>query len=546
MVLWVLSNGRIKVMHILMVAAENGALPGGKVGGLGDVIRDVPLALARLGHSVSVITPGYGKLADTPSANLITEVDVLFCGRREPVTLFSVSVQNSHPQVRHWVLEHWLFAAGGVGAVYSNDHYGPFATDAHKFALFSAAVGQLINSRIIDGIDILHCHDWHSAPLLILRQYSKHYLLLRSLHAVFSIHNLAIQGVRPMQGDDSSLLSWFPDLVIDSDNGIQDPRDSHLVNLMRAGINLADRVHTVSPTYAKEILQASNPEQGFIGGEGLEYDLGEVNKQGRLFGILNGCDYNAAKSDTPSRAEVLKLIDSALQQWSHNKGGAFRNYYFALRRLQQWQRRRTDSTPVLASVARVTAQKFKLLTTESDGTTVLESLLQKLQPGLLIILGNGDADYENFFTDVMASNENFLYLSGYSDALSAALYSFADLYLMPSLFEPCGISQMLAMREGTPCLVHGVGGLKDTVVNGKNGFAFSGTNLAVQGENLLSALETVLTMFKSDPITWQALCQQAAEERFSWDKSVTAYCKCLYDTNRSTADRWAGSSGLLK
>ena len=105
-----------------MVAAENGALPGGKVGGLGDVIRDVPQALAHQGHAVSVITPGYGILADNAAAQLIADVDVLFCGRREQVSLFAVSAANSHSKVTHWVLEHWLFAAGGVGAVYSNDH----------------------------------------------------------------------------------------------------------------------------------------------------------------------------------------------------------------------------------------------------------------------------------------------------------------------------------------------------------------------------------------------------------------------------------------
>ena len=527
-------------MHVLMVAAENGALAGGKVGGLGDVIRDAPNALASKGHQVSVITPGYGILANPENSHKIADIDVLFCDRRETVSLFSVKAKNTQPHIQHWVLEHWLFAAGGVGAIYSNDHYGPFATDAHKFALFCAGVGQVLNARILQDIDVLHCHDWHSASLLILRQFSKNYLFLQSLHTVFSIHNLAIQGVRPIQGDDSSLLSWFPEINGDFEF-ITHPRDETLVNLMRAGINLADRVHTVSPTYAKEILLPSDPKRGFVGGEGLESDLSKVNQDRRLFGILNGCDYDLPQTPPLSRAKIFETIDQVLDQWAQSKSPNFKNYYFALRKLEQWKKIRKELNPVVASIARVTPQKFGLLKLngepsfvgkENDSTTfVLDELLLMIDPGVLIIFGNGDSDYEAFFTDAMARHKNFMYLCGYSDALAKALYQYCDLYFMPSMFEPCGISQMLAMREGTPCLVHAVGGLKDTVIPSLNGFTFEGLTTDEIVKQMLQQMEAAVNCFQNDSDKWHAFCQQASAARFLWGDSAEAYCQLLYNSN---------------
>ena len=244
-------------MNIVMVAAENDALPGGKVGGLGDVVRDLPLALADIGHQVTVVSPGYGKFADNDRSTFKQTINVPFADGIEPVELFAVVSPNyPHKCVNHWVLEHPLFSAAGKGVIYCNDDRGPFATDAHKFALFSAAVCELIKQQILTPVDILHCHDWHTANIFILREYSPRYACLKSLATVYSIHNLSIQGVRPFSGDESSLTSWFSDLNYNS-AAICDSVHTDCVNFMRASIALADKVNTVSPNYAKEILEPS-------------------------------------------------------------------------------------------------------------------------------------------------------------------------------------------------------------------------------------------------------------------------------------------------
>ncbi len=277
--------------HILMIAAENGALPGGKIGGIGDVVRDVPLALAKLGCTVSVLTPGYGKFAALPGAQLKQLLTINFGGKPQTVELFHLSQTGNHENVQHYVIEHPLFSVCGVGKIYCDDPPDrPFASDASKFALFCSAVAEAIEVSALGDIDVLHCHDWHSAFLLILRQYMPNYQILQKLHCVYSIHNLALQGIRPFRGDESSLEAWFPELFYDAAL-LGDPRWTNCVNPTASAIRLADTVHTVSPSYAKEILQPSDASIGYYGGEVLEKDLNKANTEQRLFGILNGCEY---------------------------------------------------------------------------------------------------------------------------------------------------------------------------------------------------------------------------------------------------------------
>ena len=258
-------------MNIVMVAAENGAIEGGKVGGIGDVVRDIPIALADADNTVQVVCPSYGLFSKRPDAKLMTEVSVSFAGDQQKVQVFAL--KSAHKNVKLLVLEHPLFAAGGAGAIYCNDPDNrPFATDASKFALFCAAVAEATTQNAFGAVDVLHLHDWHAAMVAVLAKYNPRYEGLNSSRLVYTIHNLALQGVRPFKDDSSALETWFPELKYNPDE-IADPRASNCINPMRAGINLCDRVHAVSPTYAKEILIASSPEQGFFGGEGLELDL---------------------------------------------------------------------------------------------------------------------------------------------------------------------------------------------------------------------------------------------------------------------------------
>ncbi len=513
-------------MHVVQVAAENDALPNGKVGGLGDVIRDLPLGLARAGCSVSVITPGYGSFATGTNAHQLATVNVRFCGIREQLTVFAVKAPSDIPGVNHLILEHPLFSAAGAGRIYIDDGAGPFATDAHKFALFCVAVAEVLKKEIIPPFDVLHCHDWHAATLLLLRAFDPAYARLRQKDAVFTIHNLSLQGVRPLRGVQSALESWFPGLSYNY-QAIADPFHADCINLMRTGINLADRVHTVSPTYAREILRPSNWTEGRVGGEGLEHDLQRADREGRLLGILNGCEYDRPPNRTAA-GTVWELMEDSLDRWVTAEKGNQQAHYFALRRLNQWRNQQGPERPNLVSIGRLTSQKLYLMVQNMGDSSTMELMLNRLNPGSFIMLGSGDPAYSRFFTRIMQQHDNFLYLDGYAEELSAALYGFGDLFVMPSIYEPCGISQMLAMRAGVPCLVHGVGGLKDTVIDGKNGFTFGGESLTDKQYNLLIALQRAMTLYRGQPEAWNDIVKAAAAARFTWDKSITQYLTRLY------------------
>ena len=147
-------------MNILMAAAENDALPRGKVGGIADVVRDIPLALADTGQEVNVVMPGYGSLSKLSGAQYITSLQVMFGGQMKAIEIFKITLEKQHKSVTQWVIEHPLFAIGGIGKIYCDDPDNrPFASDATKFALFSAAVAKAIVSNVFGNIDVLHLHD---------------------------------------------------------------------------------------------------------------------------------------------------------------------------------------------------------------------------------------------------------------------------------------------------------------------------------------------------------------------------------------------------
>lgn len=515
--------------NILMVASENDALPGGKVGGIGDVVRDAPPALAERGCTVTVIIPAYGFLAAQPGARRITALEVGFAGTSHRVELYEVPARQPRPEVRHIVADHPLFSACGAGRIYCDDPPGaPFATDATKFALFCAAVAEAVTQGVFGHLDVLHLHDWHAAFLLILRRFHPAFRSLHDIRSVYTIHNLALQGVRPFTGHPSSLNSWYPGLVYNRDL-LADPRWLDTVNPMAIGIRLADAVHVVSPTYAEEILHSSAvTSRGYYGGEGLEEDLQMARDQGRLIGILNGCEYPATTGPVPAWSELPSLLRAQVLRWAGAQIALSPTHFIAHARLQ-------DSTPqrpgtILTSVSRITDQKVRLLRQSDDqGRPALEGILEVLgDRGIYLFLGSGDPDFERFLTATSANYANFIFLRGYSETAAQALYAAGDLFLMPSSFEPCGISQMLAMRAGQPCLVHHVGGLKDTVQDGVNGFAFTGGSLAEQATQLVETFKRTLELHQTQPERWAEIHQAAAAARFSWQDSVAAYIEKLY------------------
>jgi starch synthase len=293
---------------------------------------------------------------------------------------------------------------------------------------------------------------------------------------------------------------------------------------MAAAIRLADKVSTVSPTYANEICEPSDSATGFIGGERLETDLVAAKQQGRLVGILNGCFYNGPKGRRPGWQRILGLMTDQLNDWSDDEV-----HQVARNSLAALPKRRPRH--VLTSVGRLVRQKASLFFEKlPDGRTALEAILDSLgSTGVLIILGSGEAEYEQRMLDIARNHHRLLFLRGYSETLADPLYRTGDLFLMPSSFEPCGISQMLAMRAAQPCVVHGVGGLRDTVTDGRTGFVFDGDSPQQQAQAFVDSVKSAVELKSTHNDAWQKTCIRAASERFSWSESAQQTIEHLYD-----------------
>ena len=513
--------------EVVMVASENDGLKGGKVGGVGDVVRDLPKALARLGWRVTVIIPSYGFLHKSNPGHLVGTIGFPFGGSSTEGEIWELTPKDPVEGVSYLVFEHPEIRGNPI---YCHDPPDQaFAQDATKYALFCSAVGQYLLGR--PRRFVLHLHDWHTGSMFLLRELHPAFSGLKNMKTVFTIHNAAIQGPRPIRGKRATVEQWFPELLRNLDwiSRWKDHRYAEPVfTPMAAGIRFAARVNTVSPTYAEEILKPSNHAAGFFGGEGLEPLLVEAKAQSRLFGILNGCEY----PDPPRHAKVpvgdlFDLMRSEVERWKDVKGGS--TVRETLQRIEDI--RKYDSPVLLTSVTRVVDQKIRLLFEPGPRKRkAIDDLLPLLSKynGVYVLLGTGTPEYEEALVTAQRKHPRLLYLKGYSESIADALYASGSLFLMPSLFEPCGISQMLAMREGQPCVVHAVGGLKDTVTDGVNGFHFSGATFAEKVDHFLHAVDKALGILTTDRGAWDRISSDAAKARFTWESSARKYVELLY------------------
>ena len=490
------------------------------------MVRDLPAALVRRGWSATVLTPSYGVLAKTAGARQLRAIDVAFGGKRHTVDVYEVP--GGDTGVHNIVFEHDLFSPLGPGQVYAElESEGPFATDAGKFALLGVAAAEWVR-RLGDRPDVVHLHDWHAAFYCLLRNFDPRYKRLQNVRTVFTIHNLAYQGTRPLKGDESSLEAWFPELDYDIAL-LRDPHVADCVNPMALAIRTADKISTVSPTYAEEIRRSSDPARGFYGGEGLEVQLENAARAKRLVGILNGCEYSGHGGRRPGWQRVLALAAEQVKAWLE-RAPDDKAHQLAMTRLEAMPKRRPQH--VLLSIGRLVQQKVSLFLEElADGRTALEHIADRLaSSGVLILLGSGESRFERRILDIAGRSNRILFLRGYAERLSEPLYRAGDLFLMPSSFEPCGISQMLAMRAAQPCVVHGVGGLCDTVKDGKTGFVFGGENPAQQAHEFVAAVSRALALKSHSHDVWQTLCINAASERFDWERSARQTAELLYES----------------
>ena len=395
-------------MRIWLVAAENGALKGGKVGGIGDVIRDLPVALAALGHRVTVITPAYGIFNRLPQARHIGDFSVSFAGTQQSAQIWHIQPSDSASGtpsglVKFIAIEHALLSPKGAGVIYHDDGAAsPYAVDASRFAFFCAATVAYIE-QCDNPPEVLHLHDWHLGLILALRHGDPTLRRTRRLRIVFTIHNLAFQGIRPLNNHHSSFERWFPRLRYQK-KLIGDPRYTDCVNPMAIAIRLADKLNTVSPTYAREILQPNDCQRGFSGGEGLEAELRVATKNHRLVGILNGCSYDGARL----------VCGRAQSDWARLRGmigneKQLQNNLPAPQTLRQLPR--TRPATLLVSIGRIGEQKIALLLQPTKShRCALEMILQQHgQTLLFIMLGSGDREIEKQLRRIATQYRNFLF-----------------------------------------------------------------------------------------------------------------------------------------
>ncbi|MCR8968069.1 glycogen synthase GlgA [Streptococcus zalophi] len=468
-------------MKIMFVAAE--ASPFVKTGGLGDVIGALPKSLVKKGHDVSVVLPYYDSI-DYQFADQVEDVLYYFTnvGWRHQYVGVKKLIQNN---VTFYFLDNRdYFFRGTV--------YGEW-DDGERFAFFQLAAIELMEK--LDFIpDVLHAHDYHTAmiPYLLKEKY-QWIEAYQAIKTVFTIHNIEFQG----QFEPGMLWDLFGVGLERYEDGTL--RWNDCLNWMKAGVLYADSVTTVSPSYAEEIMTSAF-------GKGLETVMRmEANK---LTGIVNGIDTDLFNPETDTHL-IANFSYENMTNKALNKSDLQEHAGLPVR----------EDVPLIGIVSRLTDQKgFDLVVRE------LHNILQyDLQ---IVLLGTGNNGFENAFS---------WFASKYPDKLSAnitfdlefaqKIYAGSDLFLMPSAFEPCGLSQMMAMRYGTLPIVHEVGGLKDTVIPynayDKTGTGFSFNHFS--GYWLTKAVEGAIELYYNNKEDFKHLQQSAMKQDFSWDTASKAY-----------------------
>ncbi len=469
-------------MQIVLASAE--AAPFVKTGGLGDVAGSLPRALVEAGAEVIVMVPKYGSIAEE------------YKSRMEHMCDFYVSLgwRNEYCGLER------LDQDGVIYLFVDNEHYFNrsypygFFDDGERFAFFSKAICESLQ-HLPEGFecDVLHCNDWHTALApVFLREFYQGLPLYERVKTVFSIHNIAFQG----QYSDTILNDILGLAHIPAAAG-QLRCDDRSINYMMGALHYADAITTVSPSYAWEI---QTPEYG----EGLDGILRD--RSSILSGILNGIDTDAWNPAT----DPMITANYSLSDMS-GKAACKR----ALQEELGLEVR--DDRPLMVMVTRLTRQK---------GMDLVTYALDRILSGgvQVAVLGTGDYEepmryFANKYPGTCAARITF------DNALSHRMYAGADLFLMPSLFEPCGLSQMIAMRYGTLPVVRETGGLRDTVqpynqfTGEGTGFTFANFN----GEEMGDAVFRGARLFWDDRAGFDALVKNAMSSDFSWEKSARAY-----------------------
>lgn len=471
-------------MHIVIAASE--CVPFSKTGGLADVVGSLPPALVKLGHKVTVFIPRYKHTRLEKPRTIIPSITVPFDDRYR---FCSVLDGGERTGVQYYFIDYPPFF--DREALYGTP-LGDYHDNAERFALFCRAV--LEATKFLEKPDVLHCHDWQTAliPILLKTLYTED-PAFEDVPCVFTIHNLGYQGLFQPEILPLLLLPW--DLFTMTKLEFYGK-----VNFLKGAITSADYITTVSRKYAHEIQTA---EYGF----GLEGVLRA--RSGTVSGILNGVDYGewnpASDKNIAANYSVENLAGKAVC-----KADLLSEFGIA----------GETQLPVLGIVSRFAGQK---------GFDLIQQIADRLAREELIViaLGTGDAEYQDMFTRLQKQYpQKFAVKIAFDNRLAHKIEAGADMFLMPSKYEPAGLNQLYSLKYGTVPIVRATGGLDDTVEQWEpatqkgTGFKFK----EYGGEALLESIRMALAAYR-DPQSWRTLMKNGMTQDYSWDASAKEYVR---------------------
>lgn len=472
-------------MKILFVTSE--AVPFAKTGGLADVAFSLPRAIKKLGHDIRIVMPMYKNIINNYSNqfNFVKSYGVPMNWRHMHAGVF----EYQNDGITYYFIDNQQF--------FNRDGYYGYPDDGERFAFFSKAVLDTVCADIFEP-DIVHLNDWHTAPIALLMKdvmYSD--AKIKNAKSIYTIHNLHYQGIFPanMLGDlyglDNSYLT--SDKIEFNGN----------LNFAKIGIVYADIVNAVSRTYANEIKYE-------YFGEKLEGVI--AANEYKLRGIVNGLDQDQYDPNKDQNIFVNYDTDDVVEKKKINKT--------TLQRLL-----RLDVNPDIPMVAMIT----RLV--EQKGVDLVLRVLNEMigLPVQFVVLGTGERMYEEALKALDSYHSSKMSANIYFDnALASRIYAASDIFLMPSLVEPCGLGQLVAMRYGSIPVVRQTGGLMDTVLpynkyeDTGNGFGFMNIN----AHEMLDVIKNAVNVYYNDRDSWDRLVKRAMENDSSWDKSAREYVEC--------------------
>ena len=471
--------------NILFASSE--AVPYMKTGGLADVVGSLPRYFNKEEYDVRVILPKYACMDKKflPELTFVCHFYVNLNWRRQYVGIFKSEFKG----VTYYFVDNEFYFAG-------NNPYNNIYEDVEKFAYFSKAVLESLPYLEFTP-DIIHCNDWQTGllPVFLHTSYGSD-RFYENIKTVYSIHNMKFQGRWKIQ--EVMDITGLPKQIFNA-NELESYGDA---NYLKGGIVYADAVSMVSPSYANDI---TTPE----GGEGLDGLM--QARRNVLYGILNGLDYE----------EYNPLKDPYIEYH-------FSKDDMANKRMNKIQMQKnlglpiSDDTFMIGIVSRMTDQKgFDLI------AYVMEEMLNSMDVQFAV-LGTGEARYEDMFRYFQDKYPDKVHAYiGYSEERANQIYAACDAFLMPSLFEPCGLSQLMSMRYGTLPIVRETGGLKDTV-EPYNEFENTGTGFSFKEYNahdMLHVIRYAYEIYNERPEQWKSMMKRAMEQDFSWDASAREYEK---------------------